>query len=198
MGKQKRSKLKATMQNRRDGTEGFIIVEGCGCLLIVGFLLILLFRGCFGGCSSRNEEAAPPKQESPKHSRGWFHIETQEDIIEDFAMEEQPQAWHLYKRLSTSIEVQESKISSLRKAFKKMGRNPKDDAGFMRLSQQLDELKASHNAIFETLKTGYLEKKKFEAQPDSVEVQEWKRSLSESMQESEILLRRFEEMQLEK
>lgn len=191
--------LDVKMERRRVGNEGDCLV---GCLVAAGIvllLILLLFRGCVGGCSSRNEEeAAPPKQESPKHSRGWFHIETQEDIIEDFAMEEQPQAWHLYKRLSTSIEVQESKISSLRKAFKKMGRNPKDDAGFMRLSRQLDELKASHNAIFETLKTGYLEKKKFEAQPDSVEVQEWKRSLSESMQESEILLRRFEEMQLEK
>lgn len=83
-------------------------------------------------------------------------------------------------------------------ATQKMGRNPKDDAGFMRLSRQLDELKASHNTIFETLKTGYLEKKKFEAQPDSTEVQELKRSLSESMQESENLLRWFEEMQLEK
>lgn len=190
--------LDVKMERRRIGNEGDCLV---GCLVAAGIvllLILLLFRGCVGGCSSRNEEAEPPRQESPKHSRGWFHIETQEDIIEDFAMEEQPQAWHLYKRLSTSIEVQESKISSLRKAFKKMGRNPKDDAGFMRLSRQLDELKASHNAIFETLKTGYLEKKKFEAQPDSVEVQEWKRSLSESMQESEILLRRFEEMQLEK
>ena len=184
--------LNAEMGRRRLGNEGNCLV---GCLvagLICALLVFLMIRGCRGGCS-RNEGAEPRKS-----SRGWFHIETQEDIIEDFAMEEQPQAWNLYRRLSTSIEVQEAKMSSLRKAFKKMGRNPKDDAGFMRLNQQLNELKASHNAIFETLKTGYLEKKKFEAQPDSVEVQEWKRSLSESMQESEILLRRFEEMQLEK
>lgn len=187
--------INAGIKRRRDGTEGDCLI---GCIVAVGIFLLLvflLFRGCVGGCSRRNEEAeSTPK----KTSNGWFHIETQEDIIEDFAMEEQPQAWNLYRRLSTSIEVQESKMYSLRKAFKKMGRNPKEDTGFMRLSQQLDELKSSHKAIFETLKTGYLEKQKFEAQPDSYEVREWERALSESMQESEILLRRFEEMQLEK
>lgn len=182
----------AGMERHRAGTEGNCLVGCLVAVVICALLVFLMIRGCRGGCS-RNEDAEPRRA-----SRGWFHIETQEDIIEDFAMEEQPQAWNLYRRLSTSIEVQEAKMSSLRKAFKKMGRNPRDDAGFMRLNRQLDELKANHSAIFETLKTGYLEKKKFEAQPDSAEVQEWKRSLAESMQESEILLRRFEEMQLEK
>lgn len=183
------------IEPRRKATAGFTIIEGCGCLLVLSVLLILLIRGCVGGCSSRNEETIKAP-ENPSH--GWFHIETQEDIIENFATKEQPQAWNLYRRLSASIDVQESRVTSLRKDFKKMGRKPEKDDGFMRLSQQLDELKASHKAIFETLKTGYLEKKKFEAQPDSIEVQEWKRSLSECMQESEILLRRFESMQLEK
>jgi hypothetical protein len=172
----------------KGGKEGNCVIALCVVLL----LLFLIIRGCRGGCS-RNEETEPKK-----HSRGWFHIETQKDIIEDFATEEQPQAWNLYRRLEASIEVQEARVASLRKDFKKMGRKPEKDEGYMRLSRQLEELKASHNAIFETLKTGYLEKKKFEAQPDSVEVQEWKRSLSECMNDSEIILRRFEDLQLEK
>ena len=183
--------LDADRQMRRVGSEGDCLV---GCLVILGIavlLLLLLFRGCVGGCSSQKEVTEPQKT-----SYGWFT--SQKDIIEKFAMEEQPQAWSLFQRLDASIEVQESRVSSLRRDFRKMGRKPEDDAGFMRLKRQLDELKASHKAIFETLKTGYLEKRKFETQPDSVEVQEWKRSLSECMQESEILLRRFEDLQLEK
>jgi hypothetical protein len=78
-----------------------------------------------------------------------------------------------------------------------MGRKPEDDAGFMRLKRQLDDLKASHKAIFETLKTGFL--KSGNLRRSQILLSSGMETvLSECMQESEILLRRFEDLQLEK
>ena len=122
-----------------------------------------------------------------------------DDKIQTFALKEAPKVWAVYQNLQSEIDVQNGKIDELCKTLETFGKDPAQDADFIRICALRDDMICSRTALRAKLEDAYIAAKKYEASPSRKDYQELhKKALEDGILEADAASAKFKEMRLNK
>lgn len=126
-------------------------------------------------------------------------IAAREEQIRAFAEKEAGTLWKTLQVLKGEIELQEKRISDLKKVLEDFDRDPKTDEDFQGICKMRDALVTSVSEIKAKLEDAYIAAKKFEATPGQEEYDEIRRrALEDGVQEADAAIKRFNLMREKK
>lgn len=118
-----------------------------------------------------------------------------EKLVRSFAMKEAPMMWQAVQNLRGEIELLDQNIQSLRKDLLDFGRDPGEDADFMRIKKMQADMQSSLDSIYRKLQDAYIAARKYDALPRRKDYEAIRRKvLEDGIREAEIITRRFKEM----
>lgn len=113
-------------------------------------------------------------------------------LLKDFAIRESKSLWENCQMLSGEIDALTSRISKARQQLRLVGKVPEEDARFIELCSNRDELELSRQAIVEKIEEAYIAALKFSAMPALARCMELKRrAIEDGEKEAESIARRF-------
>ncbi len=119
--------------------------------------------------------------------------------LRDFAAKEIPALLKVYQDLHGAIVEQAKRIVDLEKTLKTFGKEPRQDADYIRICSMRDEMVGAHRAMHAKMEDAYIAYCKFKATPNRKDYDElYRKTLEDGIKAAEITAKRFDEMRLMK
>ena len=100
--------------------------------------------------------------------RGW----PQEAMLRDFALKETTGLWDVVVSLRAEISIRKNRLQKLNDGIKGFGRNPEEDADYIKCKGEYDAARSTLAQIFKNFENAYLAASKNDALYDSAESRE--------------------------
>ena len=121
--------------------------------------------------------------------------EKREKKLREFSLREVPQLWQSYREIGGEIKVRTQKLSDLKGALRKFGKDPDADIDVKRLGNQIADLVRIRSDLLQKLEEAYLQSRKFTASGQKAHTEKLRQQvLEESLREAEMIERRFKDM----
>ena len=113
----------------------------------------------------------------------------------EFALNEAPVIWETYQRLGSEIENLSKNAEKLRTTLVEFGRDPMKDPDYLKLWNQIREMKEVRRMLLVKLENACIAKAKADATPGRRDTEAlWRKAQEDGIQEAEAAERRFMEM----